>query len=189
MSWMTRLPTTRVRLAMLLALTVCAAGCQREPAAEGRAGEDFLRDDETSAVTRIVDRQAAVGARTDATLRPYHFDHAGLNALGREKLDQVLAAGRDRDGQGGELVVYLDLAGDDANTQHADARRADVTDYLAAQGLSGERFRLESGFNPHNTMSAAAAAPTDGADAAAEGGEAEGAAGGFGPLTDMVPTK
>jgi hypothetical protein len=187
MSWITRqLFAARMPLAMVLALTMGGAGCQSDPhiaGTTGRAGEDFLREDETSAVTRLADRQIAVGARTDATLRPYHFRHAGLNALGREKLDFMLADGD----VGGDLVVYLDLAGDPANRRH-DAARADaVADYLTSRGLAEGEFRLEPGFNPYNTMSAAAAEPKE-SDADADASELDAAADeALGAISDMLP--
>lgn len=193
MSWITgAFAGVRVPLAMVLALTVCGGGCRSDPegrsARAGRPGDDFLRDDETSAVTRIAEQQIAVGARTDATLRPYHFDHAGLNALGREKLDLMLASG---DGQRpGELVVYVDIAGDGANRRHAGARHAEVTDYLTSRGLAEGEFRLESGFNPHNTMSAVSAVPRQQeAGQAPEGGDGAMPDGAFGPPADMIPTR
>jgi hypothetical protein len=156
-----KVPMGRAVVPALLALTLFGTGCQRAPAPapEGRAAEEFLGEDETSAVTSIADRQAAVGARADATLRPYHFDHARLNALGREKLDQIFAG--DRGGEGDTVVVYLDLVGDAANGRHDAARRDDVTEYLAAQGLAEDRFQLEAGPNPHNTMFAASAEPPE----------------------------
>lgn len=186
MSWMTRFAKARVRMAMLLALAACGGGCQsdKDEVADGRAGEDFLRDDETSAVTRIVDRQTAAGARTDATLRAYHFTHAGLNSLGREKLDFILA---DRGQADGELVVYVDVEGDEANRQHADARRASVSEYLTSRaGLSEGEFRLESGFNPHNTMSVVSALPQE-TEAAAAPDQGAGDAAGFRGLSEMIP--
>jgi hypothetical protein len=187
MSCMTWVAKARVPLAMLLALTVCGGGCRsdKDGAADARPGEDFLRDDETSAVTRIADRQAAVGARTDATLRPYHFRRAGLNSLGREKLDQILAADEGADQDHVEVVVYVDVDGDEANRQHADARRAAVSDYLASRGLADGDVRLESGPNPYNTMSAASAAPKE---KDAQGGE-DGAAAAelLRAVTEMAP--
>jgi hypothetical protein len=195
MSWMTRFAKARVPVAMLLALTACGGGCQssdKDDVAEGRAGEDFLRDDETSAVTRIAERQTAAGARTDATLRPYHFNHARLNSLGREKLDFILAD-RGEDGVDGETVVYVDVEGDEANRQHADARRAAVTDYLASRGMSEGSYRLESGFNPHNTMSVVSALPPEKTDAAAADAaaahEGAGDAAALQALTDMMPKR
>ena len=185
MSWMTTsLAKSRVPLAMIIALTVCGGGCQSDrEVAKGRPGEEFLRDDETSAVTRIAERQMAAGARTEATLRAYHFDHAALNGLGREKLDFMLAGA----GEQGELVVYLDLAGDDANRQHAVARRADVTEYLGERGLAEGEFRLESGHNPHNTMSVVSAVPPK--DAAADEGPADAAAAMLEAVSDMMPKR
>lgn len=189
MSWMTRYAKARVPMAMLLAVATCGGGCQsgKDDVAGGRAGEDFLREDETSAVTRIAERQVAAGARTDATLRAYHFTHAGVNSLGREKLDFILADRGQGDG-GGELVVYVDVGGDEANRQHADARRASVAEYLTSKGgLDDGEFRLELGHNPHNTMSVVSAVPPrDAGDAAADEGDGD-AATALEALSDMMP--
>ena len=195
MSWMTRLfAKARVPMAMLVALTVCGAGCQSDEKDEptARAGETFVGDDERSAVTRIIERQVAAGAAEEATLRPYHFDHARLNSLGRQKLDLMLADGAADSAEGDELVVYVDIAADGAHAKHADARRASVADYLTVHaGLAERQFRVESGPNPYNTMSAANAAPRDDADASAAEGDAAagGDAGGFGQLSEMMPAK
>ena len=194
MSWMTRFAKARVPMAMLLALTACGAGCQsgKDDAPEGRAAEDFLRDDETSAVTRIADRQAAAGARTDASLRAYHFTGAGLNSLGREKLDFILADRGPGDGDAdSELVLYVDLEGDAANRQHADARRASVSEYLTSHGgLAEGEFRLESGHNPHNTMSVVSAVPPkDAGEAAPDAGAGDAAAAMLEAVSDMMPKR
>jgi hypothetical protein len=174
-----------------LALT---AGCAAEKDAGGdRAADAFLRPGDVSHVTRLADAQIAAGARTDATLRPYHFyDDGRLNSLGQEKLD--LMAGDDGQSEGGTLVVYLDdsAAGDGAAAEKlAEARREAVTEYLSIQGLDGASFRLETGHNPNVTTSAvpmtsAAADKTGGAGGPSEAAAAFGE--GFGEgLTS--PTK
>ena len=145
---------------MLFALAVSGAGCQSQPAATGRAEEEFLRDDETSAVTRLATRQTAAGAASDATLRPYHFDHDRLNSLGREKLDLMAAEGPDlRSADGGEFVVYLDVAGDADGGRFTRGREADVAQHMTERGLDPNVLRIEAGPNPHNTMTVTSASP------------------------------
>src|SRR4051794_20197429 len=112
--------TMTMRIARLLtayavaaALLALLGGCAPEgdKTDDGaRPADEFRGADEVSDVTRINDQQIAAGARTDATLRAYHFHEADLNSLGREKIDLML-----KDGPGaGKLVVYLDVpaAGD-----------------------------------------------------------------------------
>jgi hypothetical protein len=135
--------------ALLALLGGCAADVEKSDDA-GRPAEEFRPVDEVSDVTRINDQQIAAGARTDATLRPYHFYEADLNSLGREKLDLML-----KDGAGaGGLVVYLDVPAAGDKRQLADARRGAVAEYLASRGLAEDSFRLERGHNPDNTFPA-----------------------------------
>ena len=99
-------------------------------------------------MTRINQEQIAAGARTDATLRPYHFHEAELNSLGLEKLDHMVS-GAPRDGA---LVVYLDVPSDGDEKALAAARRKAVTEYLSGRGMAERSFRLESGHNPRATV-------------------------------------
>ena len=156
---------------------VVACGCQSKHEAEGRGAEEFLPDHQSSAVTRIVDRQVAAGARTDATLRAYHFDHARLNALGREKVDLVL----EHAGDEGPLELYVDVS-------DSDAREAAVMDYLDGR-VAPDRVRLTAGPNPNNTFAASAALTAKGKhESGAAGtavGQGLGEGGGFGASGDM----
>src|SRR3954470_8790574 len=144
-----------------VAATLGLAGCQPQKADEADAGDTFLGKDEVSDVTRLRDQQVAIASRTDATLRPYHFNHGVLNSLGRQKLDEMLAG---VDGEtDGELVVFLDVPGgnEPAGTDYplATARQDAVTDYLMGKGLTEDAFRLESGPTPDSTFTAANAPP------------------------------
>src|SRR4051794_8048230 len=83
-------------------------GCKSAPVAEGeRDAMEFNRACDVSAVNRIAETQIAIGARTDATLRPYHFNEAELNSLGRQKIDYMLK--ETGDDSTGKLVVYVDV--------------------------------------------------------------------------------
>ena len=138
--------------ALLALLGGCATGGDdgEKDAAASRPADEFRAPDEVADVTRINDQQIAAGARTDATLRAYHFYQADLNSLGREKLDLMMKDGR---GAGG-LVVYLDVPAAGEMRTLADARRNAVAEYLAGRGLAEDSFRLERGHNPDNTSPA-----------------------------------
>src|SRR5688572_22529468 len=81
-----------------------AAGCQRKDIEVVR-GEDFRPESERRSVAYFVEAQAASGARADATLRPYHFNGAELNSLGRAKLDLMLKD----DEAAAPLLVFLEV--------------------------------------------------------------------------------
>jgi hypothetical protein len=176
MNRIARFPKPGASLTLLAVATAAlACGCQTKHEAEGRGAEHFLRDDETSAATRTLDRQVAAGAGDDATLRAYHFDRAGLNALGREKVDLIL----DDAGDEAPFDLYVDVP-------DADDRRAAVMEYL--EGITEpDRVRLMAGPNPDNAFSAAAAMAAKGAargDTAVGKGLGEG---GYGASSDMAP--
>src|SRR5687767_12614030 len=118
---------TKICVPAGLVLAMTAGGCKTSADMGGRPAGEFLGVDEETAVTRLVNQQIAAGARTDATLRSYHFDDGFLNSLGQEKLDFMVMS---CDNKAGELVVYLDLpAGDgDAGKTLAQARQDAVTD-------------------------------------------------------------
>jgi hypothetical protein len=163
---------SKICIPMALIIGATAGGCAVSGEMEGRPADEFLGVDEESAVTRLANEQVAAGARTDLTLRPYHFDGGDLNSLGKEKLDFIFVNG---DNKSGEKAVYIDAAaGDDAAGQKlAQARHDAVKDYLLSMGLAENSFRLESGYNPNNTSAAAlpksAGAEGDSAPAGANG--------------------
>jgi hypothetical protein len=167
------------------ATTFGLGGCSTHHRAEtaptklkpGDAGEEFLAPDEVSETSRLNDMQVAAGARTDSTLRAYHFRRGALNSLGRQKLDRIVAANQadmtDADGDGDdgdEMVIYRDAsAGATANEEVAKrlstARQDAVTDYLMSRGLTEDMFRIEMGSNPDDTFLAnSAAGSQDGRD-------------------------
>jgi hypothetical protein len=126
-------------LAAAAALAAASAGCQN--GASGRLhGERFEEDNAPHAFRNIAAVQASVGARADATLYPSHFNAAGLNSLGRDKLDRMLLD----EEAAPPLVVYLDLPkGDDVGQ----ARTA-VSNYLKARGVADGEYKVEDGANP-----------------------------------------
>ena len=177
---------TRIGVPMGLVVALTAGGCSVAGDMEGRPADEFMAADEESAVTRLANTQIAAGARTDATLRPYHFEDGELNSLGEEKLDFLVLT---CDNKTSETVVYLDVpAGDDeAGKKLAQARHEAVTEYLLSQGLTEDSFRLQSGYNPSNTTSAAL--PSKGSDAGADANKAYGQGGGESlgkAMTDMA---
>jgi hypothetical protein len=171
----------------LAAMLAVVGGCQSHRDADddddgnSRDAMKFRDAEEVSPVTRFVNEQANAGARTDATLRAYHFEHGRLNSLGRERLDQITAdlGGEDNGDDNNadlsvddRLVVYLDLpAGEtDAQKHLTQVRQDAVTNYLISRGVSEQSFKLESGSNPENTSFAASLRPKEsaaGADASA----------------------
>lgn len=127
--------------ALAAAALVAAVGCHSSSTQPPLLhGEHFVPDDQPHAVDHIAAAQAARGARADATLRPVHFNDAGLNSLGRQKLEFMLA---DEDAAQ-PVVVYLDLP---PASDPAPARQA-VADYFKARGLAENQFRLVDGPNP-----------------------------------------
>ena len=151
MTTIARFLTAYAVAAALLALVGGCGGGAAEggDSADGsRPGEAFHREEDTPELTRINREQIAAGARTDATLRPYHFHEAELNSLGLDKLDHMVS-GAPREGA---LVVYLDVPSDGDEKALAAARRKAVSDYLSGRGLAERSFRLESGHNPRATV-------------------------------------
>jgi hypothetical protein len=152
---------SKICVPMGLMLVAAAGGCASgDSETRGRPAEEFLGVDEETAVTRLAMRQTVNGARTDATIRPYHFDDGALNSLGQEKLDFLVTSCENR---AGELVVYVDVPvgeGED-DKKLSQARHDSVTEYLVDCGLTEESFRLETGHNPHNTHPAVLSKPGD----------------------------
>lgn len=189
--------------AILAVATMGLGGCSGKllkPKPNPDAGEEFLAVDEESNVTRLNDLHIAGGSRTDATLRAYHFHRGALNSLGRQKLDQMIAAeaaaAEDAGGDDGEaMVVYLDAtagagASEEAAKRLSAARQDAVSDYLMGRGLAEDAFRIEMGHNPDDTFLASSAAGTPAAAEGAPGAPAPagGAPAGGAPASG-IPTK
>ena len=165
----------------IAALIIVGGGCKSKPVeTTDRDAMEFYKACEVSPVTALANTQIAVGARTDATLRPYHFNDAGLNSLGREKVDFMIR--ETGDDSTGKLVVYVDLpkGEGDADKDLVKARQDAVSAYLVNAGRSQDSFRLEAGFNPNDTIAVTSAKPAA-TDGAAAGSEAAGSAEGFAP--------
>ena len=168
--------TKHTRLGLLTAATLAlAAGCQHNPTMHG---ENFAPENEPRAVQNVTAAQAAAGARQDATLRAAHFSETGLNSLGQEKLDLMLAVEQPN----APLVVYLDMP---AGTQIANSHDS-VTEYLKGHGLSDSQIKLVDGPNPH-TLHPAAEALTGLATMQQQAQGANGAPGGAAASTGTTP--
>jgi hypothetical protein len=166
---LTRILKMSVPIAAML--SALAGGCkshEERPPEDMQPGDKLMAADEVSEVTRLMNVQVANGARTDGTLRPYHFSQGNLNSLGREKLDSMVDGGEDSKA---ELVVYLDLPTSDVEKALTDARHDAVTHHLMGRGLGEDSFRLESGYNPNNTMLAASLRAKETDAAGEESGE------------------
>jgi hypothetical protein len=151
-----RLAGLAAPLASSVLAMLASAGCQDQPDQPGYIGNSavgagtFTRDDDDArAVDRFTTAQTANAARTDATLRPFHFEGPELNSLGQQKLDLMTKAERGDS----PLKVYLDLPQDaDQGT-----RREAVLVYLKDQGLKDDQIAIEAGpnLNPDNLHPAA----------------------------------
>jgi hypothetical protein len=141
-----------VAAALLALLGGCASEKGSSDASARRPAEAFRKPDEVSDVARINALQISAGARTDATLRAYHFRDGKLNSLGREKLESIAGSEADRDGQA--LVVYLDVPAAAEHESLANVRQEAVARYLREHGLAEDAFRIERGHNPSNTFPA-----------------------------------
>jgi len=136
-------------LAVAVLALLASTGCQQTPEQAGSIGnapvgsDIFTRDDDDArSVNRFATAQTANAARTDATLRPYHFQGPELNSLGQQKLDLMTKAER------GDSPVYLDLPQDaDQGT-----RREAVLVYLKDRGLKDDQIAIQAGpnLNPDN---------------------------------------
>jgi hypothetical protein len=183
---MKQLNPTRSYLAAaagFLAFTVlglASGGCgSLKPPINPDAAEDMRAADEPTELDRLNNLQVARGNRADATLRAVHFHRGALNSLGRQKLDQMMAAEEADNadaggGDGSEMVVYLDVTGGrnaetEAGKRLVDARQDAVTDYLLSHGLTQDMFRLEMGGNPDDSFLATSAMGSAGAAAAGAG--------------------
>jgi hypothetical protein len=133
-----------------MAVVAFATGCHHPAPDPTLHGEVFPADGDARAVWNVAGAQAAAGARADATLHASHFDAMGLNSLGEEKLNLMLAC----EDTAGPMVVYLDLPADAAKDHDRDS----VTAYLSDHGVPQSEISLKDGPNPHTAHPAADAA-------------------------------
>lgn len=131
------------------ALVVLTAGCHHDDSQNSTVllhGE-VIPEHDASQVWQVRGAQAAAGARQDATLYGVHFDEAGLNSLGQQKLDAMLDAEEPAE----PLLVYLDVP----DHFSAEKDRASVIAFLKDRGLQDSQIALKDGPNPHTASSAA----------------------------------
>jgi hypothetical protein len=130
-------------IAVAAATIAVSTGCQNAntSTAERLHGEKFDEDDAPRASRNAVAITAANGARADATLYPAHFNSAGLNSLGRQKLDLMMLD----DESTPPMTVYLDLGKNEASVKLAHTA---VAEYLKARGVADNQFKVEDGPNP-----------------------------------------
>ncbi|MDB5172227.1 MAG: hypothetical protein JWO87_3755 [Phycisphaerales bacterium] len=134
------------------AMLAVAAGCQnknKQPVSADVHGEVFRPAGDQRDIRRFTGTQASNGARADATLHAYHFDGPQLNSLGEERLDLMT---RNYESSP-PPIVYLDLAASGPETAH---RQESVALFLKDRGFKEDQIKLQLGYNPHSTSSAAA---------------------------------
>jgi hypothetical protein len=168
---------SKIGLLAATAVLALTAGCHDSGHEVRRDG--FVPDDQPRQLRNLINQQEAVGARKDGTLHACHFDSAGLNSLGTEKLDLMLSA----EEPAAPLVVYLDIP----DQQKMPNAHEAVAEYLKSCGLLENQLIVKDGPNPYAGYSAADAsvslrALTAGTGPAAAGGAAPAAgAGGYAP--------
>lgn len=92
-------------LSLTAAATIGVAGCSDT----GPNSKEFFTQDDVHTVDVTLERQKTNGAQQDGMLREQHFDGNRLNALGRSKLDRMMA-------KPGLVTVYL--LGTPGNDRH-----------------------------------------------------------------------
>jgi hypothetical protein len=98
-------------------------------------------------IDRMIEMQAAVGAKNDATLYPQHFDGGELNSLGRSKLALLMRANQGSP----RTVVYMDLgrANDLTSARHSSIER------YWRDSMSGQtQLEIRDGMNSNLAYSA-----------------------------------
>jgi hypothetical protein len=149
------------------AILALAAGCQSDKPDLTNHGEQFPSTEAERSVFEFGARQAANAARSDGTLRAYHFNDRDLNSLGEERLDAMLYHRE----SGGPLVVYIDLPENDVKTA---GRKETVIAFLKDRRLTEDQIELKNGPNPDSNSPVAPilAAQAAGAGAAPPAGGA-----------------
>lgn len=139
---------SKISVMAAAAVLALAAGCHNDKPQQVRR-DAFVPEDQPRQLRNVILGQEANGARRDATLHPVHFDDAGLNSLGQQKLNLMLAS----DEPAEPLVVYLDFPEGEMPPHAHDS----VVDYLKHCGLPEAQVSLKDGPNPHAASSAAEA--------------------------------
>jgi len=128
-------------------LPMLTLGCNDNKAKHARRDEPRKMEDQPKSIDRILEIQAAQGARNDSTLYPQHFDGGELNALGRSKLALMMRGAS----AGSPTIVYLDLGRASETSQ---ARHRAVDKYWKESMTAQAHLELRDGLNPNATSSA-----------------------------------
>ncbi|MBC8107111.1 MAG: hypothetical protein H7Z14_11015 [Anaerolineae bacterium] len=120
-------------------------GCESQDKPATPKEEFFAAENDARIPRQIADHQAMLGAQADPTLYRCHFDGNNLNALGKAKLDALIA-------NGAPARIYVDGGRDST-----DGHRAAVNSYLAAAKVADGSVAIESGAAPASSSSAAPA--------------------------------
>jgi len=138
--------TSKLNVMAAAAVISLVAGCHTDSPQQVRR-DGFVPEDQPRLMRSLIITQEAAGARRDATLHPADFDSDGVNSLGQQKLDLMLAADEPTD----PIVIYLDFAEADvpANAHHS------VLQFLKNRGLPEAQVSLKDGPNPGATAPAA----------------------------------
>ena len=121
---------------------------QRWAEKRDKRSDAFPMFDDRPDVGRMMNAQAVVGARADATLRAHHFDGTQLNSLGRNKLALMLH----REPADRPQPIYIDLP--EADTLSGE-RRKTVERYLEAAGVDLASVEIKAGPSVTETHPAA----------------------------------
>jgi len=113
-----------------------------------KSDDAFPMFDDRPDVARMMNAQAVVGARRDATLHAHHFDGTWLNSLGRNKLALMLH----REAGDRPQPIYVDLP--EADTLSGE-RRKTVEKYLEDAGVDLASVEIKTGPNETETHPAA----------------------------------
>lgn len=127
---------------LLLALL---AGCESHDKDQTAKPDFFDGEHDARIIRQTADYQAMLGAQADPTLYPCHFDGSNLNALGKSKLEAIIA-------NGAPAKLYIDGSNDSA-----DGYRASVNSYLAAAKVAEGSVTIETGVAPGSSSGAAPA--------------------------------
>jgi len=120
---------------LAVAMAIVLGGCSNQQSPPPK--EEFAPDNSSRPVWQAMDRQAALGAKKDATLFSDDFEEAQLSSLGRWHLSEMMKE------PPAPPVVYVDLNPQDPITA---ARREAVSQYLK-QIDSSSQARVEIGAN------------------------------------------
>jgi len=141
--------TAKLAAVAATAMLLVACGCQeaKSQMERDRENDAFSPEGDTRAYRRVMNAQAAAGARKDGMLYGYHFDGDHLNSLGRQKLSLMVRA----NDQAFPIVVHMNVADDERLKGREDA----VTTYMTDAGLRQGQLAFAVGPNTDATSSAA----------------------------------